>query len=85
VGGKNPEHYPPPIDDRLSLRKWAEDYPAWALAIRCTRCVHSGIIYPGKLRHPYARRIGDLKARLYCPDCGSRQFWIVPAFLRRRD
>jgi hypothetical protein len=31
VGGKNPERYPPSIDDRLSLRKWAEDHPAWAL------------------------------------------------------
>ena len=85
MGGKNPERYPPSMDDRLSLRKWAEDYPAWALSIRCTRCIHSGIIYPGKVRHPFAKRIGDLKARLYCRKCKARQFSVTAALLSRRD
>lgn len=85
MGGKNPERYPPSVDDRLSLRKWAQDNPAWAIAVQCRRCIHSGMIYPGKLCHPYARRIGDLKARLYCPKCQGREFWLTPAFLYTRD
>ena len=85
MGGRNPEHYPPSLSDRKSLRKWSEENPAWGISIRCKRCIHSGLIFPGKLSHPYVRRIGDLKARLYCPKCKSKDFWLAPAFLFRRD
>jgi hypothetical protein len=65
--------------------KWAHDNPAWAIAVQCRRCIHSGMIYPGELRHPYARRVGDLKAPLYCPKCDGHEFWLTPAFLYRKD
>jgi hypothetical protein len=85
VGGKNPARYPPTLSDRMSLREWIENYPGWALSIRCTRCVHSGIIFPRKVRHRYIRRIGDLKARLYCPKCKSTHYWVAPVLIVRRD
>ena len=45
----------------------------------------NGTIDPRKFRHRYVRRVGDLKARLYCLECHSRSFRIRPLFLMRRD
>jgi hypothetical protein len=85
MGGRDPERYPPSIGDHQILRDWGADNPAWAIGVYCERCIHSGAINPRKFRHRYVRRIGDLKARLYCTECHSRAFRIRPLFLMRRD
>jgi hypothetical protein len=87
MGGKNPERYPPRMDDYLKLAEWAEDYPAWAFMAACNRCIHRDVLFPRKLlrlRKP-PNRIGELKARLVCKECGSRLHSLRPEFLFRRD
>jgi hypothetical protein len=87
MGGQNPERRPPRIADHRKLREWAADYPAWGLLVTCDRCINRSILHPSKLlklRKP-PERFGELKGRLFCGECESRQFSLRPEFLFRRD
>ena len=73
--------------DHISLRDWIKDNPVWGFAVYCEECIHSGRLHPQQVlerRNP-PRRIGDLKARLYCRECRSRKFSIKPECLLVRD
>ena len=75
----------PSVADRLRLGEWMADYPEWGMQVACRRCIHVSVLYPKKIRHPYVRRIGDLRARLVCGECGSLDFSLRPYLLVRSE
>jgi hypothetical protein len=87
VGSRNPERDKPPMQDWRKLLEWVQDYPSWTIIVLCKRCAHSGLIRPRQiLKHrTRVKRIGDLKARLICKECGERLFILKADFQFRRE
>jgi hypothetical protein len=83
MGSATRERGLPSVADRLRLREWVADYPEWAIQVACRRCIHVVVLHPKKIRHPRVRRMGDLKARLVCGECGSWDFSLRPYYLAK--
>ena len=80
MGGQNPERRPLSVEDSQSISAWARDKSSWQILVLCRACAHTGVLTVQALqrhRKPPCC-IKNLKSRLYCSKCHTRDFDLHP-------
>jgi hypothetical protein len=88
MGSRNPERDSPVCRDDMPLEAWITDNPGWVIFLTCRDCINGSYVQPQRLlrlRTP-PRTWGEMKARLACGKCRSKEFSLTLRYAgRRRD
>jgi hypothetical protein len=83
MGSQNPERNRLILSDSLTLYNWIIGNPDWAAEAYCAKCICGRLVYVQDFIHcrnpPYDVR--QLKERLACEKCGSRELSLHPRFV----